>query len=378
MSDVYDAIVIGGGVNGGSVAYNLAKRGHKVLLLEKDRLAGKSSGAAAGMLAAQAELDGEGPLFQLARESRSKFIKLAAELKEISGIDIELINKGMLKIAMNEEENKVYKQIIATQQQNGEQADWLTGDDVRRKEPALDNVVTGAMYIEKDGQVEARQLTVGFLKSASILGVDIKEYVEVYSFLFSNGKVSGVVTNEGVFNSENVIVTGGAWSNKLLSPTGLQLETYPVKGECFSVLTHRPLLSSTIFSHGCYLVPKKGGRTIVGATVNPNTFNEKVTIAGISLLMENAKRLVPSIADAEWEEAWAGIRPQTADGLPYLGEHPEYKGLFVATGHFRNGILLSPVTGEIIADLVERKPTLVNVDPFRVDRSVKELTRGVK
>jgi glycine oxidase len=373
MSYGYDAIVVGGGVNGGAVAYNLAKRGVKVLLLEKDRLASKSSGAAAGMLAAQAELDGEGPLFQLARKSRAMFTKLEDEIKETSGIDIELINKGMLKVALNEQEQKEYKRIIAIQQESGEQADWLTGEEVRRKELALSDAVTGAMYLEKDGQVEAPQLTLGFLKSAAALGAVIKEHVEVHSFHFARGKITGVVTNEGDFTSENVIVTGGAWSKKLLSETGLQLETYPVKGECFSVVTHRPLLSSTIFSHGCYLVPKKGGRIIVGATVKPKTFNQTVTVEGISLLMERATRLMPSIVEAEWEQAWAGIRPQTADGLPYIGEHPAYKGLFVATGHFRNGILLSPITGEIIADLVERKPTSVDLTPFRVNRPVEIL-----
>ncbi|EIM05726.1 glycine oxidase [Planococcus antarcticus DSM 14505] len=154
--------------------------------------------------------------------------------------------------------------------------------------------------------------------------------------------------------------------------TGLQLKTYPVKGECFSVRTEASLLSSTIFTNDCYLVPKKGGRIIVGATVIPNTFNQQVTVEGVSLLMENAKKLVPPIAQAEWEGAWAGIRPQTADGLPYLGEHPGYRGLFIATGHFRNGILLAPITGEVMADLVEGKSPPIDISSFRVDRSIRK------
>ncbi|QBP40302.1 glycine oxidase ThiO [Paenisporosarcina antarctica] len=374
MSYVYDAIVVGGGVIGGAIAYNLAKRGGKVLLLEKERLASKASGAAAGMLGAQAEMDGEGSLFQLARKSRAMFTQLAGEIKETSGIDIELINKGMLKVALNEQQQHEYKRVIAIQRQSGEQADWMTGEEVRRKEPVLSDAITGAMHLEKDGQVEATQLTLGFLKSAVARGVVIKEFVEVYYFQLSKGKVSGVVTNEGNFYSENVIVAGGAWSKKLLSKTGLQLDTYPVKGECFSVVSHSQILTTTVFSHGCYLVPKKWGRIIVGATVKPRTFCKKVTVEGISILMEQAKKLMPSIVEAEWERAWAGIRPQTADGLPYLGEHPIYKGLFIATGHFRNGILLSPITGEVIADLVEGKPTSLNLEPFRVDRLVRQLT----
>ncbi|MRH41830.1 glycine oxidase ThiO [Aquibacillus halophilus] len=373
MSDTYDAIVIGGGVNGGSTAYNLAKRGKKVLLLEKDRLASKASGAAAGMLAAQAELDEDGPLFQLAKKSRDLFQGLAGEIKTLSGIDIELINKGMYKVALTNEQVKEYKQIISIQQKCGETVQWLTGDEVRSKEPNLSDAILGAMYIEKDGQVSAPQLTLGLLKSAAAIGVDIREYISVDSFLFESERVSGVVTNQGNFFSENIIVTTGAWSKRLLEDTGLQLETYPVKGECFSVVSHQPLLSGTIFSHGCYLVPKKGGRIIVGATVKPNTFNQQVTVDGISSLMDKAKKLMPSIAEAEWEKAWAGIRPQTFDGLPYLGEHPIYQGLFIATGHFRNGILLAPITGEVMADLVEKKQPSVDLTPFRINRTLKTL-----
>lgn len=372
MNKTYDAIVIGGGVNGGAIAFNLAKRGRKVLLLEKDRLASKASGAAAGMLGAQAELDGEGPLFQLARTSRAMFSGLADELKMTSGIDIELVNKGMLRLALTDWEQQEHRRIIGVHRKNGELAELLTGEEVRKREPTLSNEVIGAMYLEKDGQVAAPQLALGFLRSASALGSVIKEYVEVHSFHFSNGKITGVATNEGDFMSDNVVVTGGAWSEKLLRETGLQLKTYPVKGECFSVRTEAPLLSSTIFTHDCYLVPKKGGRIVVGATIIPNTFNQQVTVEGISLLMENAKKLVPSIAQAEWEGAWAGIRPQTADGLPYLGEHPELKGLFIAAGHFRNGILLSPITGEVMADLIERKPPSIDISSFCVDRLIRK------
>ena len=168
--------------------------------------------------------------------------------------------------------------------------------------------------------------------------------------------------------SSHVVVTGGVWSEKLISETGLQLNMYPVKGECFSVRTEAPLLTSTIFTPGCYLVPKKDGRIIVGATVVPNTFNQQVTLEGIFSLMAHAQKLVPSILQGEWEKAWTGIRPQTADGLPYLDEHPDYKGLFIATGHFRNGILLSPITGEIMADLIEGKSPAVDLSSFRLDR----------
>lgn len=366
----YDAIIIGGGVNGCAAAYNLAKRGRKVVLLEKDRIASKSSGAAAGMIAAQTELDEDGPLFSLARKSRSMFTSLATELKQASGIDIELVNKGMYKIALTQDQEEELKRIIGIQTKLGEKAEWLTASELRMKEPALSTEIRGAMYVQEDGHVSAPQLTSAFAYSAAALGAEIKEFIDVYSIESEGGQVKGVLTNEGMLLSENVIVCTGAWSKKILQKTNIELDAYPVKGECFSVKTNKPLVEGSIFSHGCYIVPKRGGRLIVGATVKPHTFDQKVTVEGVSTLMEKAIKLVPEIASAEWETAWAGIRPQTGDGLPYIGEHPHIQGLFIATGHFRNGILLAPVTGELLADYVERKPIDEKIiSAFRIDRS---------
>ncbi|MGE7760509.1 glycine oxidase ThiO [Peribacillus sp. NPDC097895] len=372
MNSIYDAIIVGGGVIGGSIAFQLAKRGKKVLLLEKDRLGSKASSAAAGMLGAQSELEADNPLFTLASKSRGMFPALAEELKDISGIDIELVNKGMFKVALTNDQVAELKNMIKIQQNAGLEAEWLPTADIRKSEPLLSDEIKGAMYIPKDGQVSATSLSLAFSKSATALGVDIKEFVHVSDFRTENGSVKGVVTNIGEFSSENVIVASGAWSAFLLEKTRINLDTYPVKGECFSVLADRPLLEKTIFSHGCYLVPKVGGRIIVGATVKANTFDQKVSMEGISTLIEKATRLLPAIKGTEWEKTWAGIRPQTGDGLPYFGEHPAYKGLFIATGHYRNGILLSPITGVLIADLVERK-TKPEWSAFRLNRSIQTI-----
>ncbi|WP_057913668.1 glycine oxidase ThiO [Peribacillus muralis] len=372
MNSIYDAIIVGGGVIGGSIAFQLAKRGKKVLLLEKDRLASKASSAAAGMLGAQSELDVDQPLFRLATESREMFPELAEELKDTSGIDIELVNKGMFKVALTNDGASMLKNKIKTQQAAGLEAHWLSIAEARKAEQLLSDELKGAMYIPKDGQVSATRLSLAFTKSAAALGVDIKEFVHVSDLRTKDGAVKGVVTNIGEFSSENVIVASGAWSAFLLEKLGATLDTYPVKGECFSVLTNSPLLERTIFSDGCYLVPKVGGRIIVGATVKANTFNQKVSLEGISTLMERATQLLPAIKGTELEHTWAGIRPQTGDGLPYFGEHPACKGLFIATGHYRNGILLSPITGVLMADMVEKKKK-PQWSAFRLDRAIQPL-----
>jgi glycine oxidase len=356
MNKSYDVVIVGGGVNGGSIAFQLAKRGFKVALIEKDQLACKASHAAAGMLGAQTELTEDGPLFQLARKSRAMFPALADELRELSGIDIGLVNKGMLKIALTPEEKGEFKKIISLQRQLGEETSWLEPEELKKYEPELSDRILGAMYIPHDGQVSAPDLSMAFAKAAAVMGADIVEYTEVIGFILEHGTAKGVITNTGNIYADKVIVTAGAWSGRLLKENGIYISTYPVKGECFSVLTHKPLIEKTIFSHGCYLVPKKGGRLVVGATMIKNTFDEQVSLGGLSGLMERAKVILPAIEKAKWEKAWAGIRPQTEDGLPIIGEHPEYEGLWIATGHYRNGILLSPITGLLIADLIERKP----------------------
>ncbi|SET36727.1 glycine oxidase [Salinibacillus kushneri] len=373
MTNQYDVIVVGGGVMGGSTAFQLAKRGYKILLLEKEQIGGKASSSAAGMIGAQVELHADNPMFQLARESRKQFPALANEIKELTGIDIEYRKNGMFKVALTKEEQREYQQVIETQNRLGEQADWIPAEEIPKHEPLLSDHLLGAMYVKGDGQVSAPDLTKGLLKSAAALNTNIKEYCEVKSFLQEQDQIIGVSTSEGNFYSQYVVVTAGAWTTQLIHESGIDLKGYPVKGECFSVITHKPLISRTIFSESCYIVPKKGGRLIVGATVKPYSFSQKITVQGIAYLLDKAKSILPSIEKAQWDKTWAGIRPQSVDGLPYLGEHPDYQNLFIANGHFRNGILLSPITGLIMADLIEGNKPTIDVDPFRIDRMFQQV-----
>lgn len=366
----YDAIVVGAGVIGSSIAYNLSKRGKKVLVLECGKIAGKASSAAAGMLGAQAGIEKETPFFQLAKASRAMFPELADELKELSGIDIELQQNGFYKIAISEEEEVELKRLIQAQKDFGEEAEWIPPAELRILEPALTLMNFGAMFIPNDGQVTSLSLTKAYATSAVALGAEILEHTEVHRFVREQGRIVGVKTIQGEHRAEHVIVAGGAWSGKLLSEAGISIETYPVKGEVFSVKTKRRLVKGTISAHGCYLVPKPGNRLIVGATEKADTFDEAVTIEGISSLMEGAKAILPELTDAEWERAWAGIRPQTKDSLPYLSAHPSEKGLYIATGHYRDGILLAPITGAVMADLVEGKTMKPEwASTFRTDRT---------
>ncbi len=353
VENSFEVAIIGGGVNGASIAYQLSKMGRKVIIIEKERLACQASSAAAGMLAAQAEIEQDGPLLQLALKSQAMFSTFASELFEYTGIDIEYVNKGTLKIAETEEVAvEVIKQV--TFQRNWDPSiKWLDETELREMEPSLSPSVSGGMYLPNDGHVQPAKLTQAFAKAAVYFGAEIREKTEVLSFIYENGQVKGVKTTNGVIHSEQVVVATGAWAAKLMRESGMNLRVFPVKGECFSIKTEQPMINRTIFSDKrCYLVPKRNGEIYIGATMIENTFDKKVTPEGIATLIERATQLVPQIKEAAWERVWSGIRPQTGDGLPYIGEHPGWKGLFVAAGHFRNGILLSPITGKLVADLL--------------------------
>lgn len=376
MNNTFDVAIVGGGINGSSIAYQLSKIGKKVIILEKGTLACEASSAAAGMLAAQAEIEHDGPFFQLALKSQAMFPSIANELLEYAGIDIEFVNKGMLKIAETEELASDLKNQVLFQQNWDSGIQWLDAKQVREMEPALAPTVSGAMFLPNDGHVQPAKLSLAFAKAAEHFGAEIRENTEVLSFIYENGRVKGVNTTAGSVSCEQVVAAAGAWAAHLLKNTGIDMTVYPVKGECFSVKPEKPIINTTIFSDKrCYFVPKRNGEIYIGATVVENTFDKQVTAGGIAALVEQAIKLIPQLKDAPWERVWSGLRPQTSDGIPYIGEHPGIKGLFVAAGHYRNGILLSPLTGKLAAQLLtDQVEDAQLLSAFRMDRN-QELVR---
>lgn len=367
----YDVAIIGGGIIGGSIAFQLAKRNVRVVVLEKDRIASQASSAAAGMLGAQSEFSSENPLISMALKSRKMFPVLGEELKQITGIDIGLIQKGMLKVAVTDEEQETLQQHYEFWRKMGQPVQWLSSHEVAAFEPNVSPALQGAMYIPNDGQVSAPHLSLSFAKASIAYGAEWREFTEVVDVKKEENSYQ-LRTNHGTIGANAVVVAAGAWSALFLEKTGLSLPMYPVKGECLFVKTEKPLIQATVFAkNGCYIVPKKGNRLLIGATSTPHTFDKKVTVQGIASLLERAKQLIPNIGDAEWERAWAGIRPQTGDGVPYIGEHPHYKNMWIATGHYRNGILLSPITGVLMADLIEGKGSgEIDLAPFSPARHI--------
>ncbi|MBS2970265.1 glycine oxidase ThiO [Metabacillus sp. KIGAM252] len=355
MMKEYDICIIGGGVIGCSIAYELSKKGYKAAIFEKGKAGQESSSAAAGLLGVQAEWDEYDPLFDLARESREMFPELAEELRDVSGIDIGYEEKGIYKIAETDEELAQLEKTAAWQTRTGEPVQLMTKDEMKEKEPLLSNSVLGGAYYPKDGHVIAPALAKAYEHSALLNGAKIFEHAAVDEVLLDSGKASGVRANGQIFQCGKVIIAAGAWSTPFLKPFSPSSETYPVKGEMISVLSKEKLISKPLYKNGFYIVPKRGGRYLVGATVKERDFTKDVSLSGMMHLMDTAKRILPAIAQAGFEKAWSGLRPQSAKGAPYIEEHDELKGLYACTGHYRNGILLSPASGKAMADLVAKE-----------------------
>jgi glycine oxidase len=241
----------------------------------------------------------------------------------------------------------------------------LTGSDLTRFEPALTREATSAIFIPGDHQVDNRRLMPALGTAVRRAGVEVRESSEVSSIAINAGRVAGVTCGIERFEAPEVIIAAGCWSSALLKPAGLDLDVVPVR--CQMLAVRGPALHHAIHSEDCYLVPRSDGRVLIGATVEYAGFRKAVTIDGITRLIDAAVRLVPVIALAEILETWCGLRPDSPDHLPVMGP-TGIDGLTLATGHFRNGILLAPVTSQLIAEAIVGRHMSPELTTFGVGR----------
>lgn len=356
MIKKFDQIIVGGGVIGCSIAYQLSKRGYRVLVLESSTTGCEASNSAAGMLGAQNEFTEEGPLFRFAQDSRRLFKELSDELISETDIDIHYVHKGILKLSFDQQQNRQLEEIEAFQKSMGNPAYILSRAEVLELEPAVTSEVASAVYMPDDGQVSAPDLSKAFFKAAQNRGAVIHENERVVNLLVTDGEIYGVSTIHDTYHADQVVIATGAFSSGLLPETA---STIPVKGECLELELDTPVIQATVSSDSCYLVPKQAGKVLVGASSLPGRTDKEISAEAVSMLLKKAFLMVPELSKAGINRLWAGIRPGTSDGKPYLGAVPDVSGLYMSVGHYRNGILLSPITGIYMADLLTGK----RVDP---------------
>ncbi len=346
-----DVLVVGGGVIGCAVAWALAERGLAVTLLERGALAGEASGAAAGMLAPFGEALGEGPFLRWALRALARFPSLAEQLRDASGVDPEYSASGILRVALEPDAARALEALAALPG-----ADALARLEPREAfalAPGLSRAVVSAVFSPAEGHVRSPLLVRAYAGAAARRGARIETGAPVGGLVREGERVLGVETPDGARAAGAVVLCTGSGS-RLASGwlgAGFELPVAPVRGQIASLDAPSPPFGPILWSEGgVYLVPKRDGSVVAGATVERVGFDCRVTASGVAELLAGAARLVPALADATFRGAWAGLRPETPDGLPLIGPVPGAAGLYVAAGHYRNGVLLSPVTAELVAD----------------------------
>jgi glycine oxidase len=370
LNERADVIVVGGGVIGLSVARALArKQVGSVLLVERGELGREASFAAAGMLAPQAEANVDDAFFQLCCRSRDLYPALAAQLLEETGIDIELDQTGTLYCAFTEHDRGEIEKRFEWQRRLGLVVEQLTPRQARELEPNLSEQVLAGLKFPGDTQVENRQLLRALIATNEKLGVKSYGHTIVESLRIERGKVTGVSTSKGLVNTRNVVIAGGAWTSFIKTGTAAQqIRIEPVRGQIMCFESQRSLARHVIYSPRGYLVPRRDGRLLAGSTTEEAGFAKEVTALGLESIRDHALEIAPRIAELKLVDSWAGLRPRAPDGLPVLGKTEETEGLFFATGHYRNGILLAPLTGELIAALIADNVVAAELQTFAPDR----------
>lgn len=360
-----DVVVIGAGIVGCAVARSLAREGLSVLVLDPDPPGQHASWAAAGMLAPQAETDAPDPLLPLLLLARSQYPEYIRELEVETGADVGYSDAGMLFLALDERSDARLEKRQRWQSELGLPVERLSPAEVREIEPAITSNVVSALGFRGDHAVDNRLLTEALYRSAKAATARFRsEAVEGLSFDSVGARIR---TSAGeTLEADRVVIAAGSWSGRIAGlPRPVPVE--PVHGELISYFAPG-LLRRTVAVEGGYLVPRTDGRLIVGATAERVGFSAVPTDAGLATLRSVAERVVPELAKQTVTDHWAGLRPGTPDDLPILGPDPDLPALFYATGHYRNGILLAPLTGEIIADLMIGRFPKADISAFRPER----------
>jgi glycine oxidase len=349
-----------------------------VVLLERGELAGEASGAAAGLLILPDRAAAPGPFRDLCVASLDMYREMIPRIEKESGLDVHCLTSGILVTAETPERVPVLRSFAKWQREQAIEANWVEGEALRELEPALSPRVLGAVHTADDLNVDPAMITKAIGQAAVRAGADIRTCVSVAGFLRKGGDVSAVTTSEGTVAADAVVLAAGPWTGLLCRKLGFALKTPPMRGQMLAYRT--TAVRHAIWGEYGYLVPKvalsgadgTGGMLFAGATVENAGFRKHTTQRALAGLRAMATRLVPGLRRAEVAGAWAGLRPGSADGMPVIGRVPGLKNAYVATGHFRNGILLAPVTGKLVTQLVLEGGTEIALEAFGPERFSRE------
>lgn len=353
-----DVIVVGAGIVGTSTALFLAEAGASVLVLERESIGCGASGGSAGMVSPFAEVEGPPALETLAWEGLRLHETLAQRLLAETGIDVQLCALPVLRPAFDEAEAEELRT-----RTGGPGVRWLDGGEARALEPRLSPLALGALYAPDELQVDSYRLTLALAQAAERRGVTIR-YAEVLGLLREGPRVAGVRLRRGPIRADRVVLAAGPWTGPMQRWLGWPIPVVPLRGQIVRLQVPEPPLRCCLLRGGNYVLRKGDGATIAGTTQELVGFRPRTTRAGRAAILAAALRLAPSLGEAAVVGQTACLRPLSGDGLPLLGPVPGWEGLFVATGHGRRGILLGPVSGQVVAALALGRTPGIPIEAF--------------
>ncbi|WP_332691098.1 glycine oxidase ThiO [Halalkalibacter lacteus] len=349
-------IILGGGVIGLATAFELSRRNYDVTVLEKTSCGGQASGAAAGMLAPFSEI-GEDPddFFKLCLDSLRMYNKWQTDVKEVSKLDFEFSQSGSLHAVYHDADVLSLETRQSWQREWGAQAELISGEQLWKMEPSLSKDVKAAMYYPEESHVFAPDYVKALERACRANGVTIIEHLDVVEVVEWKQSVALRAKDGREFVGDRLIVCSGAWSSELEETFGVRIPVYPIRGQICAYEIPINQVKHIVYTSQGYLVPKANGTLVNGASEDIAGFRTNVTEKGIARLTNWNKHVFPFLEKETPFHTWAGLRPATQDGFPLIGKLDKASHIVFATGHYRNGILLSPVTAVAVADLLDEK-----------------------
>lgn len=367
MPNTIDVAIIGGGAIGCSIAYQLAKRGVRSTVLERSHFAAGASGATLGVIAPLWHVEPSAEAsFNLGIRSLEMFPHLARELLD-AGIDPEFRQSGILKLAFTHEQSEVLKDGLAWQGELGYGVRWLDRAEVIDREPAVAGGVLGGVYSPQEGYIRGQRYVESLVQAASQRGASFVGNAEVIGLMTEGQKVVGVQTNTDTYYANHTVLAAGPWTGLTNRWLWAPIPVRPVKGQRILLRKTGFLPKSAVRDFNAYIVPQVDGNILIGATREEGRFDQEITADGVAEMLAAAAAIFPDLKDATFVEARAGVRPGSPDGVPILGPVPGWEGFSVASGHDQVGIMLSPASGELMADYISTGDP-APLEPFSLAR----------
>lgn len=364
-----DSIIIGGGVIGLSLAWQLAERGLSVTVFDKGPIGRSASWAGAGLVPPPHRAENlNDPTCMLRARSADLYPIWSAKLMELTGIDNGFRVSGGLDVALLPKEEPALQSMTGRWRKQGIRFEIVDEIIAKELEPELTTAFARAYFLPERAQIRNPWHLRALEAACRIHHVNFQPHTEVREILTEGEQVKGIQTESGNHNADSVVVTAGAWSELLLKNLGILMPTRPVKGQMLLLDPGKPLISRIIEHEKCYLVPRDEGLILAGATEEFVGFDDQLTTEAYRLLQNEAVSLIPNLADAKVVGHWCGFRPGSKDSRPYLGQVLGIESLYVATGHQRAGLSLSPATAESMADLITGRLPTIELSGYRIDR----------